>query len=220
MSQSFSNRWRASGVADALIVGIEHRDQARVRRALHVVLSAQRMQSRAGLADLAGRQRQRDQAARVVGSMDVLGNAHAPEDDRRLRGRVQPGHFANRLRIDAADRRHQLRRKLLHVLRQRFVAGGAVADERFVHQTLFDDDVQHRVEKRHIRVGIELEIVSGVPRQIAAARVGHNQLRARLRGVLDERRRDRMIHRGVRADHENRLRHSRRRAPDSKPRPS
>ena len=64
-------------------------------------------------------------------------------------------------------------------------------------------DVQHRVEKRHIRVGIELEIVRGVPGQIAAARIGHDQLHSRLRGVLDERRGHRMIHRGVRADHEN-----------------
>jgi hypothetical protein len=39
---------------------------------LHVVLAAQRMQAAAGLADLAGHQAQRDQAARVVGAVDVL----------------------------------------------------------------------------------------------------------------------------------------------------
>ena len=178
------------------------------------------MQSRAGLADLAGRQRQRDQAARVVGAVDVLGDAHAPQDDRRLRCRVQPGDFANGLRVDAADRSHRLRRKLLHVLRQRFVAGGAVADERLVGQALLDDDVQHRVEKRHIGIGIELEVVSGVPRQIAAARIGHDQLRSRLRGVLDERRGDRMIHRRDSRRSGKSLPHWRRRAPGSTPRPS
>ena len=98
-----------SGRAHALIVRIEHRNQSRVRRALHVVLSAQRMQSRAGLADLAGRERQRDQAARVVGAVNVLRNAHAPEDHRALRRRVQPGDLADRLRVDAADRRHRFR---------------------------------------------------------------------------------------------------------------
>ena len=70
------------GVVDALVVGIHHRDQPRVGRALHVVLAAQRMQARAGPADLAGHQRQRDQAARVVGAVDVLRDAHAPEDHR------------------------------------------------------------------------------------------------------------------------------------------
>ncbi len=64
-----------------LVVGEEHRDQAGVGRALHVVLAAQRMQPGAGPADLAGDQRQRDQAARIVGAVGVLRDAHAPEDD-------------------------------------------------------------------------------------------------------------------------------------------
>ncbi len=165
------------GRVHPLIVGIEHRNQARVRRALHVVLTAQRMQTRARLADLAGRERQGDQAARVVGAVDVLRNAHAPEDDRRARRRVEPGDLADRLRVDAADRRHRFRRELLHVLRQRLVAGRAVANERFVDQALFDDDVEHGVEQRDVGVGIELQVVGGVPGQVAAARVGDDQLR-------------------------------------------
>ena len=92
--------------------------------------------SRAGLADLARRKRQSDQAARVVGAVDVLGDTHAPEDDRRLGSRVQPGDLADGLRVNAADRRHRFRRKLLHVLRQRFVTGGAVANERLVDRGL------------------------------------------------------------------------------------
>ena len=68
-----------------LVVGIDHRDQAGVGGALDVVLPAQRMQAGAGPADLAGDQRQRDQAARVVGAVDVLRDAHAPEDHRRAR---------------------------------------------------------------------------------------------------------------------------------------
>ena len=72
-------------VVDRLVVGEEHRDEAGVGGALHVVLAAQRMQPGAGPADLAGDQRQRDQAARIVGAVGVLRDAHAPEDDRRFR---------------------------------------------------------------------------------------------------------------------------------------
>ncbi len=69
-------------VVDALVIRKHHRDQARVRRALHVVLPAQRMQPGARASDLAGHQAERDQAARVVGAVHVLRDAHAPQDHR------------------------------------------------------------------------------------------------------------------------------------------
>ena len=101
------------GVLDRLVVGEEHRDQARVGSALHVVLAAQRMQPRAGPADLAADQRQRDQAARVVGAVGVLRHAHAPEDDRALGAGEGAGNVAQHVRLDAADRRHLLGRERL-----------------------------------------------------------------------------------------------------------
>ena len=64
-----------------LVIGVDHRNESRVGRALDVVLSAQRMQPGAGLPDLPGRERQGDQTAGVVGSVNVLGNSHAPQDD-------------------------------------------------------------------------------------------------------------------------------------------
>ena len=104
------------GVVHSLIVGIHHRDQARVRRPLHVVLPAQRVQPGAGAADLAGHQRERDQAAGVVRAVDVLRDAHAPEDHRAFGGGVGARHLADRLRGNAADRRHLLGREVLRVL--------------------------------------------------------------------------------------------------------
>ena len=104
------------GVLDRLVVGEEHRDQAGVGGALHVVLAAQRMQAGARPADLAADQRQRDQAARVVGAVGVLRHAHAPEDDRALGAREGARHVAQHVRLDAADRRHLLRRELLDAL--------------------------------------------------------------------------------------------------------
>ncbi len=107
------------GVLDRLVVGKDHRDQAGVGGALHVVLAAQRVQPGAGPADLAGDQRQRDQAARVVGAVDVLRNPHAPEDDRRLGAGVGAGDLAQRRGVDAAHLGHLLGRVVLHMLAQR-----------------------------------------------------------------------------------------------------
>ena len=60
------------GAVDALVIGIHHRDQADVARALHVVLPAQGMESRSGPSHLPRDQRERDQATRVVGAVHVL----------------------------------------------------------------------------------------------------------------------------------------------------
>ena len=95
-------------IVHALVVRIDHRDKPRVGRALHVVLAAQRMQSGAGPADLARHQRQRNQAAGVVGAVHVLGYAHSPQDHRSLRGREETRHFLDGLSGDAADGRHRL----------------------------------------------------------------------------------------------------------------
>jgi len=123
------------------------------------------MQTRARLADLPGRERERDEAARVVGAVHVLRDAHAPHDDRGLRRRVEARDFANRLCVDAAGRAPSLREKPLHVLGERLVARGAVADEGLVDQTLFDDDVEHRVQERDVGVGLELQVVGRMARE-------------------------------------------------------
>ena len=69
-----------------------------------------------------------------------------------LRRGVKPRDLADRLRVDAADRRHGFRRELLHVLGERLVARRAVADERLVDEAFLDDDVEHRVEQRDVGV--------------------------------------------------------------------
>ena len=99
------------------------------------------MQAGARPADLAGDQRERDQAAGVVRAVDVLGNSHAPEDDRLL----GPGELARDgaqfLGIDAADRRHLLRREGSDM----FGEGGEALDSRLdillVVELLLDDRV-------------------------------------------------------------------------------
>src|SRR5690606_40162691 len=83
---------------------------------LHVVLAAQRMEARARPPNLAGDERQADEAAGIVGAVDVLRDAHAPEDDRGPGRRVEPRDGADRVGIDAADRGHRLRRERLYPL--------------------------------------------------------------------------------------------------------
>src|SRR6185437_4408693 len=68
-----------------LVIGIDHRDEARIGCALHIVLAAQRMQSGAFASDLARDESERNETACVICAVYVLADAHAPEDDRGLR---------------------------------------------------------------------------------------------------------------------------------------
>ena len=204
--QAVSKTSRISAPGDRPVVGIEHRNQPDVRRALHVVLAAQRVQPGAGTADLAGHQRERDQAARVVGAVDVLRDAHPPEDDGGGRGGVFARDGADGRRVDAADRRHLLRREGLDMRLQRLEPLGVASDIVWVVEPLGDDRVHHRIEESHVGAGLELQHVGRVPAERLAARVHDDQGLARLGRVLEERRRHGVIHRGVGADDDDRVR--------------
>ena len=130
-------------VADGLIVGIEHRDQAGVRCALHIVLPAQRMQAGARPANLAAHQGEGDQAARIVGAVDALGNAHSPKDDRPVGGGISAGHGADNLRVDAADFGHLFRREILDRAFEFFISLGIALDVLLVCQAF----LYNRVDK-------------------------------------------------------------------------
>ena len=54
-------------------------------------------------------------------------------------------------------------------------AAGAVGDERLVDQAFLDDRVHHRVQQRDVGVGLELQVVRRVARELGAARVGEDQ---------------------------------------------
>ena len=105
-----------SVIHDRLVVRQEHRDQARIRSALHVVLAAQGMQPSAGTTDLTGHQRKTNQAARVICAVDVLGNPHAPEDHTCLGPGEGAGDVAQYVRLDPADRGHFFGREAFQML--------------------------------------------------------------------------------------------------------
>ena len=177
----------------ALVVGIEHRDQPDVRRALDVVLAAQRVQAAAGAADVARDRAHRDQAAGVVGAGRVLGDAHPPEDDSGVG--LAPGsrHAADQVGVDAGDLLAALGRVLADGLDERLVVGGPVADELLVDETEPDDLVHHRVVEGDVGAGLELAEDVGVVGDLVGARIDVDERRAAPPRLLEERRRDGVI---------------------------
>ena len=125
-----------------LVIGKYHRNQPRIRCSLHIVLSAQWMESGSGTTDLAGNCGQCDQAARIVCAVRVLGNPHSPKNDSALSGCIISCHDTERLRIDAANLGHLLRCKRSNVLFQIFKTFGKLTDIFLIIEIFFNDDIQ------------------------------------------------------------------------------
>ena len=187
------------------VVGEEHRDQAGIGSALHIVLAAQRMQPGAGPADLAGDQRQRDQAARIVGAVGVLRHAHAPENDGAFGARIGARDLAQRIGRDAADRRHLFGREVFDVFLPGVETFDIGLDILLVVELLGDDDVEHGVEHRHVGAVLELQHAPGMTLERLAARIHHHELRAALGRLLEKGRGDRMILGRIGADDDDEI---------------
>ncbi len=142
---------------------------------MHIVLAAQRMQPGTRPADLPGDQRQRDQAAGIVGAVDVLRDAHAPEDDRRLGAGVGARDIAQGRGLDAADRRHLLWAVVADMIAQLFEIIGVGLHVLFIVKALFDDRVDQGIEQRDVATGIEPQGRRRMPRQRLAARIHHDK---------------------------------------------
>ena len=150
------------GVRDALVIGICDRNQPGVRGPLHVVLPAQRVETRARLPDVPRHHHKCDEAAGVVGAVVALRDAHAPEHHRRLRLAEQAGHAADIVRRYAADLSGRLRIVLLHQGPQGVEVLRARLDELVVYQVFLDQDVHHAVVEGHVRSGANLHEHLGV----------------------------------------------------------
>ena len=120
------------------------------------------MQPRAGAPDLAGDHGQRDEAARIVGAVHMLADAHAPENQRGAGFGIEPRDNFDLLRRDAAESRHFLRREIDDALLQPLKPLRIARDILRVGQALGDDRVQHGVEQRHIAPRLESEVMRGV----------------------------------------------------------
>jgi hypothetical protein len=151
------------------------------------------MQPGAGTTDLAADQRQRDQAARVIGAVGVLRHAHAPEDDGALGAGERARDVAKHVRLDTADRRHLLGRERLHAFGELVEILGVGLDVLLIVELIRDDDVEHRIEHRDVGAVLELHHLPGVALERLAARIHHDQLGAGFGRLLEEGRGDRVV---------------------------
>ena len=120
------------------------------------------MEPGAGPRHLPGGECQRDQAAGIVGAVHVLGDAHAPEDDRRLGAGVHARHLLDRLGRNAAHRLHRLGREAVDLLGKLGEAFGEARDVLLVREVFLDDGVQHGVQERHVAARLETQVDGGV----------------------------------------------------------
>ena len=86
------------------------------------------MQPGARPAHLAGDHGKRDQAARIVGAVYMLRDAHAPEDDAGIGIGEETRYGAQRIRVDAADLGHCFGREILDVTPEIFEPFGMGLD--------------------------------------------------------------------------------------------
>ena len=180
-------------VRHALVVRQEHRDEARVRRALHVVLTPERVKARARPTDMTAHQRQADQAAGIVGAVDVLADAHAPEDHAGLGTRKGARHVAQNVRLDAANGRHLLRREVGQMRLHRGPVFGHRVNILRVEQVFFDNHMHDRVQHRDVSARLELKHMAGMPFQPLPPRIHDDQFSAALGKLLEVGRGHRMV---------------------------
>ncbi|GBD42222.1 hypothetical protein HRbin39_01611 [bacterium HR39] len=77
--------------------------------------------------------------------------------------------------------------------------------ELLVVEPFGDDHVEQRVEERHVGAGAELQEPGGVAGERIGARIGHHQLHAALRRLLEEGGRHRVVLGRIGADHEDQV---------------
>src|SRR5262249_36733799 len=116
-------------VVDSLITRIVPRHCARIRCALHVVLPAQRIESRALAAYVAGEQCEMDKGHSVVGAVRVLGNTEGPVNRCVLCRRIHPRRLNDEASVDAGNRLSIFRRELFDRPAEILEAFGAPLDE-------------------------------------------------------------------------------------------
>ena len=83
---------------------------------------------------------------------------------------------------------------------------GIGLDELLVVELLRHDDVEDRIEHRHVGAIAELQHVGGVALERLAARIHDDELRAALGGLLEEGRRHRVVLGRIGADHHDHFR--------------
>ena len=138
--------------------------------------------------------------AGIVSAMNMLTYSHPPENNRRLGRRKLPRNFPDNVRGNTSHLFHGLRAEIFQMGFLLFEIFSVVFDIRLVRQTLFDDDMHHRIEKRDICARFFLQHELRMAGEGLTAWVDHDELGAPFGGIFEKCGGDWMVDSWVGAD--------------------
>lgn len=133
-----------------------------VGSALYIVLTAQGIDARAGLADVTGNHGEPGDDLNGGRTLSLLGDPEAMEFHGGRGGGVGMGGLLDQSLIDAGDARHFVHIDPQDLSLECLPPFHPGIDEALVHPSLAHDVVQHHVQERHIGAGAQLQVVPGV----------------------------------------------------------
>ena len=192
-------------VSDFLIAGVVAGQGAHVTGPLHIRLTTQRVDAPTFRADVATQHLQVGNRTHIVVSGGVLSDAHRVIDGGDARGTNHLGDFDHIGRFHACDQLNFLGQVAVghHLHNQLIKTIYPLAEISFVIPGVNDDLLHDAIEQHHIGSGALRHIQCRVIGHLDAFRVGDNQPRAVLNGLLEMRRDDRVGGRGIGADDKN-----------------
>src|ERR1700737_3256708 len=164
-------------------------DSAHVSAALHIVLTAQRVQSAAKSSNVAGEQREVDEREDVVDCVVVLGDAKRPTNHSAVGRRIGARRLTDDVGWYAGYFFGPFRRRVLNRSSILFKACCCAIDEHAVLETLFEYLVSHRVGELDVGSDIESKPSVSPLRRNRTARIYNDQVRAiahALENVMEE----------------------------------
>src|ERR1041385_336954 len=160
------------------IVDIREGDGPHVGGSLYVVMPAYGQHGGTPTSDHAAAEHQIEERRHDVGAVGMLRQAHRPQ-----RAGVRPPRVRLRGALDllgghARDLGRLLRRVRLDGLTHAVEVARPLRDERLVFEALGQDVIQHRRIEGDVGAGLHLQVHVRAGRELGAARIGDDQLRA------------------------------------------
>ena len=155
----------------AIVAGQVCGQNAKVGRALHVVVAAEDVGAAAGGAHVAKGKLQHAVGARVVVAVGVLGPAHAPDHGAGTVVGHREGHTAQLATGRAGDPLDLFRVPLFHLFLDLVHAPDPGADELFVFPLVLEDMPEDAPDQRHVGAGAEADIFIRMRRGARETRV-------------------------------------------------
>ena len=172
-----------------------------VRGTLHVVLTAQRIHSDPGPADVAGHHGQVGDQHHGAGSHLVFGHPEAVETHRGFGGSVFQGGGPRQLLTDSGDAFHFIQVQRLQSSLELRPVFTAFLHKLTLHQAGIQNEPGHHVQQRHIGAGAQLQVIFRIGHQLDLPRINHDQRDPFHDLLFQPGAGDRVAFRGIRANH-------------------